>query len=92
MPEPQPQQQPAARNLLTGLTATDVVSRLGTPALQIREGSSLKLQFRSRQCVVDTYLYPSVDGQMRVTHVDARDRDGNRADQAACIAGLENPI
>lgn len=91
-PAPQPQPPLAARGLLTGLTSVDVVSRLGTPALQIREGSSVKLQFRSRLCVVDVYLYPSADGQMRVTYIDARDGEGNKVDQAACVAGLKNPI
>jgi hypothetical protein len=42
--------------------------------------------------VLDAYLYPTQSGQVRVTHVDARDPAGARADQAACIAVLENPI
>jgi hypothetical protein len=41
------------RGAIVGLTAEELVRRLGTPALQIREGDSLKLQFRSDQCVLD---------------------------------------
>ena len=87
-----PAPTPGEPRRLLGLTPEDLVVRFGNPAFQAREGSSLKLQFRSRQCVVDAYLYPSADGQMRVTHIDSRDRSGADADQAACVAGLENPI
>lgn len=76
---------------LLGLTAPELVGHFGNPALQIREGNSLKLQFRARRCVLDAYLYPSSGGQYRVTHVDTRARSGVDTDQAACISDLENP-
>ena len=98
---PQSQVQPAAvqpatspqrtAGELVGLTATDLVGHFGSPALQIHEGTSLKLQFRSRRCVLDAYLYPSTGGALRVTHVDARLPSGVDTDQAACISALENP-
>ena len=63
--------------------------RFGTPALQIREGSSLKLQFRGARCVMDAYLYPSGgSGVLKVTHVDTRAPSGVTTDQAACIFAL----
>ena len=83
----QPQQQ--TRGLI-GMTPSDLMHHFGTPALQIREGTSLKLQFRGRSCVLDTYLYPQ-NGVLRVTHVDARTPLGYDTDQAACIFALENP-
>jgi hypothetical protein len=74
---------------LSGLTAQDLVGRFGTPALQIREGSSLKLQFRGVRCVLDAYLYPSGGtGVLKVTHVDTRLQSGADTDQAACIFAL----
>ena len=79
------------RGAIIGLTSQDLVQRLGTPALQIREGSSLKLQFRSRYCVLDAYLYPPV-GQAapyRVTYVDARSRTMAPVDQATCLSTLQ---
>ena len=76
---------------LVGLDANELVSHLGHPALQIREGTSLKLQFRARQCVLDAYLYPSAGGELRVSHVDTRAPSGVDVDQAACIFALENP-
>jgi hypothetical protein len=76
---------------LLGLTASELVAHLGTPALQVREGLGLKLQFRSARCVVDAYLYPPDNGPWltRVTHSDARLPSGADTDQAACIAAVE---
>jgi FtsP/CotA-like multicopper oxidase with cupredoxin domain len=94
-PEPQPQPQPSRvepqpRGLI-GLTASQIVGHFGNPALQVREGSSVKLQFRGRACVLDAYLYPSGTSGLRVTHIDTRARSGIDFDQAACIASLEHP-
>jgi hypothetical protein len=88
LPPPQPT-SPQTRQIL-GLTPNELVGHFGRPALQIREGASLKLQFRGRRCVLDTYLYPQ-NGALRVTHIDARTPSGVDTDQAACIFALENP-
>ena len=92
VPQPVPvAPQPERRSSVFGLTAGELVGHFGNPALQVREGQSLKLQFRSRLCVLDAYLSPSANGQQRVTHVDTRTPAGNDTDQAACISALENP-
>lgn len=93
---PAPQPAPVAINPQTskelrGLTANELVGHFGMPALQIREGTSLKLQFRGRGCVLDAYLYPQSGGTLRVTHVDTRTANGADIDQAACISALEIP-
>jgi hypothetical protein len=88
IPQPQPT-SPQARQIL-GLTPNELVGHFGKPALQIREGNSLKLQFRGRTCVLDAYLYPQ-SGAYRVTHVDTRSPSGVDIAQAACIFALENP-
>jgi hypothetical protein len=90
---PPPAPQPVEHGDLIGLSATDLVQRFGTPDLQVREGDGLKVQYRAPACVLDTYLYvgPSGTGVAHVTHVDVRDRDGRRADQAACVAALTAP-
>jgi hypothetical protein len=75
---------------LIGKTASDLVGRFGTPTLRIQEGAGLKLQFRSPDCVLDAYLYPTAAG-VRVTHVDTRYRSGVDYNQAACIAALSDP-
>lgn len=80
-----------ARSGLMGLTAAELVGHFGNPALQVREGTSLKLQFRGRSCVLDAYLYPSQNGVQRVTHIDTRSPNGADTDQAACVSALENP-
>jgi len=81
---------PQQSGSLIGLTAAELVQQLGSPALQIREGQSLKLQFRSAACILDAYLYRSASGQgvERVAHVDARRRSGADMDQRQCIAAM----
>jgi hypothetical protein len=81
---------PRQSSSLIGLTAAELVQQLGSPALQIREGQSLKLQFRSAACILDAYLYRSATGQgvERVAHVDARRRSGADMDQRLCIAAM----
>jgi len=73
------------------MTADELVLKFGTPALQIREGDSLKLQFRSSLCVLDAYLYRSGTAPHRVTHADARTRALGAVDQALCIRSLAAP-
>jgi hypothetical protein len=90
IPQPVEPVSPQAREL-RGLTPNEMVSHFGRPALQIREGNSLKLQFRSDQCVLDAYLYPSGNAPYRVTYVDARSRSLGDVDQALCIASIEAP-
>ncbi len=86
-----PPPTPQVRGELSGLTPNELVGHFGKPALQIREGTSMKLQFRGRSCVLDAYLYPQTGGTLRVTHVDTRTANGADTDQAACISALENP-
>jgi hypothetical protein len=76
---------------LIGASAADLVGHFGNPALQVREGAGLKLQFRSQRCVLDAYLYvPPGGGIERVAHIDARLPSGVDADQAACVSALES--
>ncbi|HEX6740964.1 MAG TPA: hypothetical protein VF079_04115 [Sphingomicrobium sp.] len=98
IPEPTPvpvtaAPRPQVRSSILGLTASELVGHFGNPALQVREGAGLKLQFRSPRCVLDAYLYASDSGGgvQRVTYVDTRLPTGAAADQAACISALENP-
>jgi hypothetical protein len=92
LPTPVVTPEPVRRSSIIGLTTTELVGHFGSPALQVREGTSLKLQFRSARCILDAYLYPApTGGVLRVTHVDARAPSGVDTDQAACIAALESP-
>jgi hypothetical protein len=86
-----PQPPPRPQSGMVGLSAQELVGHFGKPALQIREGSSVKLQFRGPRCVLDAYLYPARDGQLRVTYIDTRGPSGADVDQAACILALETP-
>jgi hypothetical protein len=88
-PPPQPVQREATR--LNGMTTRDLTNHFGRPALQVQEGTSLKLQFRGSYCVLDAYLYPGQNGALVVTHVDTRTPTGADTDQATCISALEFP-
>lgn len=83
---------PHRQSDLLGLSAGELVQRFGNPALQIREGAGLKLQFRRRGCVLDAYLYAGATGGIeRVSHVDARHPNGADMNQQACITALQSP-
>jgi hypothetical protein len=74
---------------LIGASAGDLIRAFGTPALQIREGPGLKLQFRGRACILDAYLYASQAGAPeKVTYVDARTSSGASTDGAQCALSL----
>ena len=93
-PEPQPlppapQPRPASGSLI-GLNAAQLVGQFGNPALQVREGTSLKLQFRNAQCVLDAYLYPQANNELRVTHVDTRAPSGVHTSQAVCVSTFQS--
>ena len=90
-PAPVPQSPAVRQSALYGLDAQDLVGHFGKPELQIHEGNSVKLQFRNPRCVLDAFLYPGRDGQLRVTYVDTRRPTGENIDQAACILALETP-
>lgn len=87
---PPPSQQ--MRGAILGLTSQELIQRFGSPALQVREGGSLKLQFRSPFCVLDAYLYPPAGAPAapyRVTYVDAHSRGLAPVDQAMCLSSLQ---
>lgn len=71
-----------------GQNASNLVRLFGQPDADVREGNARKLQFQSRICVLDTYLYPKGNGEPRVTYVDARQLDGRTIDRASCVAAL----
>ena len=89
----QPTPAPAKREIhtnLSGATAGELMRLLGQPALQIREGPGLKLQFRGRSCILDTYLYPPQQGAgpERVTYIDARTSSGGVTDKEECVLSM----
>lgn len=80
----------AGLGAVLGQTAAALVARLGTPGLDVTEGSARKLQFASAACVLDVYFYPPRGGGGPVaTHLDARLPDGRDMDRASCVAALE---
>ena len=76
---------------LIGLTAPELGELFGQPALQVREGPGLKLQFRGGGCILDAYLYQAPNGQglERATHIDTRLTSGAATNPTSCEASLE---
>ncbi|MBN8841544.1 MAG: hypothetical protein J0I25_15260 [Sphingomonadales bacterium] len=70
-----------------GQDAAALVKLFGQPDADVREGNARKLQFQSRICVLDAYLYPRGNEQ-RVTYIDAREPDGSAIDRASCVSAL----
>ena len=61
----------------------------GTPRLDVREFDARKLQFVGNACVLDVFLYPEGAGGAQIaTYVDARRKDGQSVDRAACVDAL----
>jgi hypothetical protein len=65
-----------------------LIQLFGQPALQVREGPGLKLQWRGRSCVLDAYLYAQGTAGERVAHVDTRVQSGADTDQLTCVGSL----
>ena len=81
--------EPRERGELIGMSVSELVARLGTPRLQLREGNGTKLQFEAPACLLDAYLYPQAGAAARVTHVDTRNREGRSVDQSECLRMLD---
>lgn len=71
-----------------GQNAAGLVRLFGQPDADVREGTARRLQFESRICVLDAYLYPKGGAEPRVTYLDARESDGSAIDRASCVAAL----
>ena len=70
-----------------GQNAAGLVRLFGEPDADVREGTARKLQFTSKICVLDAYLYPK-DGEPKVSYLDAREPDGSAIDRASCVSAL----
>lgn len=79
------------RTNLSGLSEAELLARFGPAPFRVREGSGLKLQWQNASCVLDTYLYPSVNGSGAATvlHTDARrPGTGETVPVEGCVASL----
>jgi hypothetical protein len=72
-----------------GRTANQLTALFGKPRIDVIETVGRKMQFASRACILDTYLYSDGRGGAEiVTHVDARRSDGAEVDRVQCINAL----
>ena len=79
------------RTNLSGLSEADLLGRFGPAPFRVREGSGLKLQWQNANCVLDTHLYPPVNGAGAATvlHADARrPGTGETVPVEGCVVSL----
>ena len=72
-----------------GKEARALVQLFGQPVQDVREAAARKLQFASKDCILDAYLYATDTGRDPVvTYVAARVADGREAERNSCISAL----
>jgi len=69
---------------LKALSSQALVARLGQPDFTRQDPPAQIWQYRSASCVLDVFLYPEDDGQMKVAHAATRDRERLQAPENAC--------
>jgi len=77
---------PTAGNLL-GANPTKLEQWLGKPGMVRLDDPAQVWQYRAQGCVVDVYLYPSIDG-MAVSHAEARSQKYTGDPINPCLAVL----
>jgi len=75
---------------LVGLDRAGVESRLGQPWMQRHEATAELWQYRATNCVLDVFLYPRSDGDLRVTYAELRSRRENRAAPVGCYGEIRD--
>lgn len=74
-----------------GANEDQLVRQFGPARLNVWEGDARKLQFTTKACVLDVFLYPTAQSRAPLaSYVDARrSSDGQDVDRAACVAALK---
>lgn len=72
---------------LRGLSAPEVVAKLGDPGYRRRDAPAEVWQYFGPGCVLDVFLYDG-DAGPRVNHVELRSRNPTPAGQAACLSQI----
>lgn len=73
---------------LAGAAPARLLDLLGPPDLRRRDGPAEFWQYPAEDCVLDLFLYPGGDGAHRVSHWEARGRDGAAVSARTCLARL----
>ncbi len=69
---------------LKSLSSQALVARLGQPDFTRQDPPAEIWQYRGATCVLDVFLYPEDDGQMKVALAATRDRERLQAPEDAC--------
>lgn len=85
----EPQRMVSEIERVMGKEARTLVQLFGQPVQDVREAAARKLQFATKDCILDAYLYPPAEGRDPVvTYVAARVADGREAERNSCITAL----
>ncbi len=90
--------EPALVESLKGLSPGDVIIRMGSPNLVMREELGQIMLFEHATCVFDVVFYAeSIESPYRVTHLRSRTIQGQPIDKQLCLTavkpnGFDNPM
>jgi len=72
---------------LLSMSRADIIKHLGEPAFQRRDRPALLLRYREGRCILDLYLYPRAQNELRkaVDYLEARAEDGQLIETEPCI-------
>jgi hypothetical protein len=73
---------------LMGADETALHRLLGSPQFRRRDPPAQLLRYRAPICLLDLFLYPGNGGDHRVTHIEARGRDGKDRPAAKCLDSI----
>ena len=73
---------------LMGANEVSLNRLLGPPQFHRRDPPARLVRYRATSCLLDLFLYPGEGGVPRVTHIEARGRDGNDKPAAACLESI----
>lgn len=89
IPSAEPARPVSEIDRVMGKEARALIQLLGQPVQDVREPSARKLQFATKDCILDAYLYaPKAGEDPIVTYVAARVADGRDAERNSCITAL----
>jgi hypothetical protein len=73
---------------LMGADEASLHRLLGPPQFHRRDPPAQLLRYRAPICLLDLFLYPGHGGDHRVTHVEARGRNGKDRPAAKCLESI----
>ena len=85
----EPQRDYPEPTVLTGLTAENVTTLLGTPGFKRADDPAEIWQYRVERCTLDLFMYETLDSKERsVAHFETRGQDGESISTKDCFVDV----